>query len=60
VESVRSSRYCAALVFSEESAGDLLVFGPAGPDAARMRDEKTAERAAAEPDMGADGKTTGD
>jgi len=37
-----------------------MGYGTAGPDAARMRDGKTAEQAAAEPDMGADGKTVRD
>ena len=57
VRAVRRSRSLAVLVFRGVSAGDLLGVGPAGPDAARMRDGKTAVGRAADPDLGADGKT---
>ena len=43
VRAVRRSRSLAVLVFRGVSAGDLLGVGPVGPDAARMREGKTAE-----------------
>ena len=50
-------RVKADMVYRGVSAGDLLGFGPAGPDTARMRDGKTADSGAADSDQGADGKT---